>query len=218
MISDTVKVGHGTPVIPPCYIVGNVVIGEDCIIGPFASIGSPPEHWEYYKKKSSRNGKIIIGDNTIIREFTTINAPMEKLTAVGSNCFLMRGSHVSHDTILCDDVTLSCGVKIGGHSFIDEGATLGLNSCVHQYSTIGTVSMIGMGGIITKDIPPFLVYKNYSCYKVNRVGMLRHNFTETDINEVEKYYRGGSSKVTSYIRRFNEIRNPRRKICPVHLS
>ncbi len=214
-------IGKDTRIIPPCYIGEDVLIGANNTIGPFASIGAPPEHWEHYRTQPQEKGVTVIGDNNVIREFATINAPMGSHTTIGCGCFLMRGSHVAHDCVLGDKVTFSPGAKTGGHTNVDECATLGINSSVHQYSTIGAYSMIGMGGIVTKDIPPFLVYKNYECYRVNHVGMLRHGFTETDVKEVKDYYLSGwwrffaSQTVTDHIRHFYNVRNENRKICAV---
>lgn len=227
-IDDSVRLGAGTEIIPPCHITGNVTVGERNIIGPYVVIGAPPQHWDYYKLGSRTTNGIVIGNDNVIREFTTIHQPTKEETIVGNGCFLMEGSHVAHDVKLGNGVTLSCGVKLGGHTFVDDGATLGLNSCTHQFTIVGAFSMIGMGGIVTKDIPPFLVYKNHSCYKVNRVGMSRNGFIDAEINRMEMYYAlywrftpslyCSSSRTTEYIVRFLETRNHSRDICPVFIT
>jgi UDP-N-acetylglucosamine acyltransferase len=65
---------------------------------------------------------------------------------------MLRGSHCGHDVIISNDCTISCNVLLGGHTFVGIGANIGLGAIVHQFSKIGSYSMIGMGAIITKKV------------------------------------------------------------------
>lgn len=208
-------------------IIGDgVTIGQDNIIGPHAVIGTPPQHWDYYRTGKSA-GVIKIGDGNVIREFTTIHSSFDKETIVGNKCFIMESAHIGHDTILEDNITLSCSVKIGGHSYIMEGANLGLSALVHQHSTVGAYAMVGMGAIVTKDIIPFVVYRNFECSKVNVVGMERAGFEKEEILEVDKWFREykplmqldsirenyfESERLNNIIKRFLNKRNESRRI------
>ena len=169
-IDKRAKIGRTTKILQGSIIMGDITIKENNIIGPYAIIGTPPQHSGYYKGEIKSNGSIVIGNGNIIREYTTIHASTNKTTVIGDNCFLMAHTHVPHDAVLEDNVTLTNNTQIAGHSYIMEGAIVGLNSCVHQYSTIGAYTMLGMGSIVTKDIPPFLIYKNFKCYKINKIG------------------------------------------------
>jgi len=42
-----------------------------------------------------------------------------------------------------NDVTISCGAKIGGHSVVGEKSNIGLNAVLHQFSIIKKGCMIG---------------------------------------------------------------------------
>jgi UDP-N-acetylglucosamine acyltransferase len=59
-----------------------------------------------------------------------------------------------------DHVTVSGNAAMGGHCHIFEGANIGLNVSIHQYSVIGHYAMIGMGTVITKKsvIEPVKTY------------------------------------------------------------
>jgi UDP-N-acetylglucosamine acyltransferase len=67
----------------------------------------------------------------------------------------MTKAHVPHDAVIGNRVTLSCGVLVGGHSRIGEGANLGLGTVIHQRLAIGSGSMIGMSSVVTRHVPPF---------------------------------------------------------------
>jgi UDP-N-acetylglucosamine acyltransferase len=232
VIDKTVTMGTNNVILPGTQIYGNVSIGSNNIIGPHSVIGTPPQHRSHYDKGNRKTkGGIVICNNNVIREFTTVHAPMEKFTYIGNNCFLMAYSHVSHDTRLMDRVTMTNCVELAGHSLIQDGATIGLNSAVHQYTTIGAYSMIGMGSIITKDIPPFLLYTNFECNKVNEIGLSRNGFSPNDIAKINLFFEKNendfnprtvdraplSKKVKGILIKFLAERNSSREISPFNI-
>jgi UDP-N-acetylglucosamine acyltransferase len=75
----------------------------------------------------------------------------------------MKGVHIGHDCHIWDDVIISCGAKIGGHTYIMEKVNIGLNAVIHQRQTIAEGCMIGMGSVVTKK----LITKPYSKYAGN---------------------------------------------------
>jgi len=133
--------------IHPTAIIGeNVTIEDDVYIGPYCVIGMPPE----WKGKETEAKGVYIGKGTKITGLVSIDSGGENVTYIGSNCYLMKHSHVGHDATLRNGVTLSCGAKIGGHSEIGEGTNIGLNACVHQRVKVPQGCMIGMGSVVTK--------------------------------------------------------------------
>lgn len=147
IIGDNVKLGKNNIIGAFVVIQGNTTIGNDNVFEPFCSIGNSPEHKEYFKHK---NQKTIIGNKNTFREYVTINSGIEKPTTLQDNIIMLRGSHVGHDSFISNNCIISCNVLIGGHSFLGEGVNMGLGSICHQFSKIGSYSMIGMGTIITK--------------------------------------------------------------------
>lgn len=142
---------------PTALISENVTIEEDVYIGPYCIIGFPPE----WKGKEELNNKgVLIKKGTRITGLVTIDAGVDQQTTIGENCYLMKHSHVGHDAILEDNVTLSCGAKIGGHSIIGKGTNIGLNAVIHQKLTIPEGCMIGASGFVGKKsvLKPFHKY------------------------------------------------------------
>ena len=155
-IHPTAKIHPSTFIHPTALIGPNVTIGKDCYIGPYCLIGEPPEFkgWE-----TSLNG-VEIGDRTRITGLVTIDSGAHDKTIVGRNCYIMKGAHLGHDVIVFDDVTISCGAKVGGHSVVCSQSNIGLNATIHQKVTIPHNCMIGMGAAVTKK----LEMKPYSKY------------------------------------------------------
>lgn len=171
----------------PTFLGEDVIIGEGNEIGPFTTVGTKGEHWDAYPDHPP--GKIIIGNHNIIRELVSIQRPvLTGVTKIGNYCFIMAHCHIPHDACLEDYVQISPGTKIAGHAYLMHHANCGLNTVIHQHRIIGSYTMIGMGSIVTHDIPPFAKYYAMRIHGANRIGMQRHGFTEEEIRDVEKYY------------------------------
>lgn len=127
--------------IHPTAIIGdNVILGDNNYIGAFCIIGDPAEHKKYWGQEK---GKVIIGNNNIVTGLVTIDAGTEVPTIIEDGCFIMKHAHIGHDCRIMNNVTISCGAKIGGHSIIGEGSNIGLNAVLHQFSVIKKGCMIG---------------------------------------------------------------------------
>jgi UDP-N-acetylglucosamine acyltransferase len=149
IIGNDVQLGEGNYIGEYCVIKGDTTIGNNNRFEAFCSIGTEPEHKSYFGKP---NKGVVIGNNNVIREYVTINAGCEIPTQLENNIIMLRGSHCGHDVIISNDCTISCNVLLGGHTFVGIGANIGLGAIVHQFSKIGSYSMIGMGAIITKKV------------------------------------------------------------------
>lgn len=195
-IHPDAKIGTGNKIGQYCYLGPNVTIGDNNRLEGHCSIGTPGEHKEHF----NHFGEVKIGSNNIIREFTTINSGTFRATSLGDRNIMLRGSHLSHDSIVETDVTISCNVLIGGESYIMKGANLALGCILHQRQVVGSYSMIGMGGIVPKklDIIPGNIYVGNPAkfLKKNDVGLHRARTTEQQLLEEIKRWtviRNGST-------------------------
>lgn len=132
---------------PTAVIYPGVHLGIGVRVFPFAVIGGPAETRDSW----TGEGDIIIGDHTVIREHVVIQGPAR----VGADCYLMHGVHIPHDAVLGDRVTMSPFATLGGYVTVGDDATIGMHAVVHQRLTVGAGAMVGMGSIVTKDVPPF---------------------------------------------------------------
>jgi UDP-N-acetylglucosamine acyltransferase len=132
---------HPTAVIGP-----NVILEDNIYIGPLCIIGYPAE----FKGKENLDVGVLIKSGTRITGLVTIDSGVDYRTEIGQNCYLMKHSHVGHDGILGNNVTLSCGAKVGGYSKIENDVTIGLNAVIHQQIVVPEGCMIGASSFVGK--------------------------------------------------------------------
>lgn len=72
---------------------------------------------------------------------------------LGDCCFVLSGSIINHDDVLEDRVTLTSGVNIAGEVRVEIGCYLGQGCTIRQKLRIGKDSLVGMGAVVTKDVP-----------------------------------------------------------------
>lgn len=90
-----------------------------------------------------------IGDNCFILEDNTL----QPFTTIGNNVVLWSGNHIGHHSVIEDNVFFTSHVVMSGHCHIKSGAFLGVNSTLRDGITIGENSIIGMGSLVTKNVP-----------------------------------------------------------------
>jgi len=157
----------GNKIHPSAVIHPDVKIGTGNRIGPYCIIGAHAE-WKGHEKE----GRVIIGNNNTITGLVTIDSGSEgTFTEIKSNCYLMKSVHLGHDVFLDFNVTVSCGAKIGGHTWIGKDANIGLNAVIHQKQIISMGCIIGMGAVVTKK----LVFEPYKKYAGNPAKLIGEN-------------------------------------------
>jgi UDP-N-acetylglucosamine acyltransferase len=150
--------------IHPTAIIGdNVILGDNNYIGAYCIIGDPAEHKKYWGQEK---GKVIIGNNNIVTGLVTIDAGTEVPTIIEDGCFIMKHAHIGHDCRIMNNVTISCGAKIGGHSIIGEGSNIGLNAVLHQFSIIKKGCMIGASAFFKGESEPEMKYAGVPARKL----------------------------------------------------
>ncbi len=74
-------------------------------------------------------------------------------TVVGRHVVMMPQVVLPHDVRIDDYATLAAGVRVGGACHVAEGAYVGAAVTVRGDVTIGAWAMVGMGAIVTADVP-----------------------------------------------------------------
>jgi UDP-N-acetylglucosamine acyltransferase len=145
-------------------IIGdNVILGDNNYIGAYCIIGDKAEHKKYW---GNGKGKVFIGNNNIITGLVTIDAGTEEPTVIENDCFIMKHAHIGHDCHIMNNVTISCGAKIGGHSIILDNSNIGLNAVLHQFSEISEGCMIGASAFFKGQSEPYTKYAGVPARKL----------------------------------------------------
>ncbi len=193
VLGPDVELGDGNVIGPYVVITGPCQLGDDNWIGPHVTIGGPPEirgHAHPAWDDSTPGPGIVIGDRNVVREFTCVHQPSHGRSAIGDDCYIMNKVYIAHDTVLGDKVTMASSVSMGGHVHLGDGANLGLGALVHQRRIVAPGAMVGMGAVVTRDVPPYaMAYGNPARVRgVNRVGMQRAGVPATAIDSLARAY------------------------------
>ena len=72
---------------------------------------------------------------------------------IGAHVAVMPGVVFTHDDRVDDYGTFGAGVRLAGRVHVEEGAYVGSGSLVREDRTVGAWSLVGMGAVVTKDVP-----------------------------------------------------------------
>lgn len=185
VIHPTARIGKNVVIEDGCEIAEGVVlehnvvihagtrIGKNSRVRSCSSIGGDGFGFERLKDGTPLRfphlGGVVIGENVeigcctavacgtlsdvVIEDFVKI----DNLVHVAHNCHIKKGAFI----IACAE--LSGGVVVG------ENAWIAPNSCTHQKINIGDNSLIGLGAVVTKDVPSNTVYAGNPAKKIRDI-------------------------------------------------
>jgi len=188
-IAGNVVIDDGTWIGPNATIMDGARIGKNCRIFPSAVVSGIPQDLKFNGEESTAE----IGDNTTVREGVTVNRGTAAVgrTVVGRNCLLMAYSHVGHDCAIGDNCIIGNTTGLAGEVKVDDWVIISGGTLVHQFTHIGAHVMIGGGGKVRIDVPPFIKADRepLSYLGLNSVGLTRRGFSKERIDEIHNIYR-----------------------------
>jgi UDP-N-acetylglucosamine acyltransferase len=190
-IGPDVVLGEECTLISHVVLDGRTRLGSRNQIYPFTSIGVAPQDLKYGGEPTETE----IGDGNTIRECVTISRGTAKgagITRVGSSNLLMAYVHIGHDSQVGSHCILANAATLAGHVVIEDYASVGAFSPVHQFCTVGQYAFIGGGTIVTQDVLPFSLTssrRENKAFGINKVGLARRGFTPERLNTLQKAFR-----------------------------
>src|SRR2546423_9870046 len=128
-ISKTAKIGENVKVWHFSYVGNETEIEDNVMIGSLT-------HIDY---------KVKIGENTRIEGSVYISP----LTTIGKNVFIGPGATFTNDPY-------PMSPKMSG-VIVEEGAIIGSRAVIRPGVKVGEGSVVAMGAVVTKDVPPRMV-------------------------------------------------------------
>jgi len=193
IVGSNVVLGDRVELVSNVVIDGKTSIGDDSIVYPFAVLGVMSQDLKW-QDESAMTG-LRIGKRCKIREYVTIHSgtPASDGTEIGDDCQIMVNAHVGHDCKIGNGVVMSNLVQVAGHVEIEDYAILSGGVMVLQFVRIGRNAFIsGMSGV-GDDVLPYSIYEGANgaraVYRtINRVGLMRHGFTNDDMHAIHNVY------------------------------
>src|SRR5512143_1569793 len=139
-IGPEVEIGERTRLMANVYVEGVTTIGEDNIFFPYTSVGVASQDLKYKGERSFTK----IGNRNRIREFVTIHRGTEGgggVTSIGDDNLLMAYVHVAHDARIGNHTILANGATIGGHVTVGDWVVVAALSGIHQFCRVGRHAM-----------------------------------------------------------------------------
>jgi sugar O-acyltransferase (sialic acid O-acetyltransferase NeuD family) len=99
--------------------------------------------------------EVEIGEGSLLCPFTCLTSNIKIGKFFHANIY----SYVAHDCVIGDYVTFAPGVKCNGNIHIEDHAYIGTGAIIKQGTPdkpliIGKGSVVGMGAVVTKSVPP----------------------------------------------------------------
>jgi bifunctional UDP-N-acetylglucosamine pyrophosphorylase/glucosamine-1-phosphate N-acetyltransferase len=174
-IAPEVSIGRDSVVLPGCYLIGDVVIGANCEIGPHTVMKSYVRTGDRCLLTQSLLVNAEIGNDCRVGPF----AHLREHTVVSDKCRIGNFVEVKKSTIgattnvshlsYVGDATLGVKVNVGAGTItanydhltgkkcstvIEDGASTGSNSVLVAPITIGKEAVVAAGTVATKDVAP----------------------------------------------------------------
>lgn len=191
IVGENVELGEGCVLHPHAVVQGPTRIGRNNIFYPFCVVGGDPQDLRFRGEWTD----LTVGDGNTFREYVTITrgtAGGGGKTTVGSGSLFLASAHVGHDCHVGDHTLFVNGATLAGHVTVEDYATIGFQSPVHQFCRVGRYAYIGASTVITQDVPPFsrvVTERETKSYGVNTIGLERKGFSEERLKVLTRAFR-----------------------------
>ena len=153
-VGPRVTLGDGVRLISHVSIAGVTSIGARSTLYPQVAVGGDAQ----IRGNDFPEGRLVIGDDCVLREMVSMSCGSKRdqgVTTVGARGYFMANSHVGHDCIVGDDVTMANSACLGGHVTIGDRVIFGGVSAVQQFCRVGRGAMVGGLTGINRDVIPY---------------------------------------------------------------
>lgn len=191
VIGEEVELGEGCVLHSHAVVSGPSRFGGNNVFYSFSSTGSDPQDFRFKGERT----ELTVGHGNTFREYVTISRGTVGgggVTTIGDDNLFLAGSHVGHDCHVGSHILFTNGATLAGHVIVEDYATIGFQSPVHQFCRIGRYAYIGASTVITQDVPPFsrvVTERETKSYGVNTIGLERKGFSEERLKVLQRAFR-----------------------------
>jgi UDP-N-acetylglucosamine acyltransferase len=191
VVGEEAELGEGCVLHSHAAVGGPAKYGRNNVFYPFCSIGGDPQDYTYQGERT----ELAVGDGNIFREYATVNRGTTKgggVTRVGDKNFFLAYSHVGHDDQIGSHTLFVNEATLAGHVAVEDFATIGSFSVVHQFCRVGRYAYVGACTVIVQDVPPFsrvVTERETKSFGVNTIGLERKGFSKERVQALSRAFR-----------------------------
>src|ERR1700674_1963201 len=191
VVGEHVELGEACVLDAYAGVQAPATFGRHNVFHPFCSIGGDPQDLKFHGEQT----ELTVGDGNTFREYVTVSRGTVGgggKTTIGNGSLFMAYSHIAHDCHVGNETIFANGATLAGHVVVEDFATIGAFSPVHQFCRIGRYAYVGASTVITQDVPPFsrvVTERSTKSYGINSIGLERKGFSKKRLQALGRAYR-----------------------------
>lgn len=157
VIGKNCRVGAHSVLRANVVLYDDVVIGDNCLIQAGAVLGTDGLGCEREADgtliKFPHQAGIRVGNNVEIGANCQIARGLFDDTIIEDGCKMNGLTFIAHNSHLSENVWITGDTMLCGSTYVDKNATIFSNVIVREQTHIGEGAIIGMGSVLTKNVP-----------------------------------------------------------------
>lgn len=152
-----VRIGDGCIIESNVRIYDGVTMGCGCSIKSGAVLGG--EGFGFEKDEEGNRfrfpqiGQLIMGKDVEVGANTCIDRGALSDTVIGDHTKINNLCHIAHNNQIGKNVVITGCVNISGSNIIEDNVWIAPNSSIKGFVRLGKGCIVGMGSVVTKNIP-----------------------------------------------------------------
>jgi len=156
-VIENCTIGDDAIIDANVHIYSPVIIGKHCTVKSGAVLGGMGFGFEKDENgnlfRFPQIGNLFIGDYVEIGANTCIDRGALSDTVIGDHCKINNLCHIAHNNKIGKNVVITAHVNISGSNVIEDKVWIAPNASIRGWIKIGKGATIGMGAVVTKDVP-----------------------------------------------------------------
>ena len=165
-------IGNGCCLDSNVRVYDNVIMGCNCNVKAGAVLGGAGFGFEKdgdgNKFRFPQIGRLILGDDVEVGANTCIDRGALSDTVVGDHTKINNLCHIAHNNRIGNNVTITGCVNVSGSNVIDDNVWIAPNASIRGFVHLGESCTVGMGAVVTKDVPAGEVWVGNPARKMDK--------------------------------------------------
>ncbi len=156
-VIDKCIIGKNCTVGANCHVMDNTTMGDNILIGSSTVIGG--NGFGYSREPDGQLilfphvGGVVIEDNVEIGSNTSIDRGALGDTVIKRGVKIDNLVHIAHNVVIEQNSLIIAHAMIGGSVRIGQRTWIAPSACLKNGIRIGSDVTVGLGAVVTKDIP-----------------------------------------------------------------